>query len=77
MIYWIIVMMALAVVAVLFSFVNHIAMQRSIDEYSFVSAAQMKVIIQRNVACLILLLFLLVIGTIFLGVVLGGRSWLM
>ena len=77
MFYWVTVMMILVLVALLFSFVNHIAMQRSIEEYSFVSAAQMKVIIQRNLICLILLLFLLIIGVVFLGVLLGGRSWLM
>lgn len=77
MFYWVTVMMVLVLVALLFSFVNHTAMQRSIEEYSFVSAAQMKVIIQRNLTCLILLLFLLIIGVVFLGVLLGGRSWLM
>nr|DAV10586.1 MAG TPA: hypothetical protein [Caudoviricetes sp.] len=77
MIYWIIVMMGLSIVTVLFLFVNHVSMQRNIEEYSFISAAQMKVIIQRNRACLILMLFMLIIGIVFLGVLLGGRSWLM
>lgn len=75
MIYWVIVMMALTLVAVLFSFVNHVSMQRNIEEYSFIPAEQMRVILQRNTACLILLMFLLVIGIVFLGVVLGGLVW--
>ena len=75
MIYWVIVMMTLTLVAVLFSFVNHVSMQRNIEEYSFIPAEQMRVILQRNAACLILLLFLLVIGIVFLGVVLGGLAW--
>ena len=74
MIYWVIVMMALTLVAVL-SFINHVSMQRNIEEYSFIPAEQMRVILQRNAACLILLLFLLVIGVVFLGVVLGGLAW--
>ena len=75
MIYWVIVMMALTLVAVLFSFVNHVSMQRNIEEYSFIPVEQMRVILQRNAACLILLMFLLVIGIVFLGVVLGGLAW--
>lgn len=75
MIYWVIVMMALTLVTVLFSFVNHVSMQRNIEEYSFIPAEQMRVILQRNAACLILLMFLLVIGIVFLGVVLGGLVW--
>lgn len=75
MIYWMVVILALALAAILLSFVNHISIQRNIEEYSFIPAEQMKVIFQRNMACLILLMFLLIIGIVFLGVVLGGLVW--